>query len=78
MDGTSSSCQRRLQYHAGYALVEVLIELVLAGWRGLTRSLAAIGESQRRAQARRELQRLSDHALRDIGLERGEIESLFR
>jgi uncharacterized protein YjiS (DUF1127 family) len=48
----------------------------------MMRRLAKWWSSLRRAraadQARREMRALSDRALRDIGLERGQIELLFR
>jgi uncharacterized protein YjiS (DUF1127 family) len=78
MEGISSTCARRMQHHAGYAFIEIVAELVMTGCRALAGRFAAFAEARRRAQARHELQRLSDHALRDIGLDRGDIESLFR
>lgn len=62
---------RRFQSQPGYALITILFELVIS-------TCAAIAERQRRAAARSELRRLSDRALKDIGLERAEIEGLFR
>jgi len=78
MNAGDTTINRRMQYHAGYALVEVLLESIVAAWRGLSRGFAAVAESQRRAQARYELERLSDRALKDIGLERDQIDRLFR
>ncbi len=78
MEASSSIAHRWMQSHAGYALIEALIELAAAGWQVLARQSAAIAERQQRAQARRELRNLSDHCLRDIGLERSQIDQLFR
>jgi uncharacterized protein YjiS (DUF1127 family) len=69
---------RRMQSHAGYALVTILMELGIAACEAIARRAEAFNERQRQAAARNELRRLSDRALKDIGLERGEIESLFR
>lgn len=77
MEASNSIAGRRMRNHAGYALVEGLAELAAAGGRALARMAAAIAERQRRAQARRELHGLSDHFLRDIGLERQQIDRLF-
>ena len=78
MNAGDTTINRRIQYHPGYALIEALVELMVNGWRTLSRLTAAIAESHRRAQARSELRRLSDHVLRDIGLERDQIDRLFR
>ena len=48
-----------------------MIRLLAKWWTSLRRARAA-------AQARREMHALSDRALRDIGLTRGQIELLFR
>lgn len=79
MEDTTTINFRRLQYHhAGYALIETIIDLAVAGSRAIARVVAAIAERQRQARARLELQRLSNHMLRDIGLERDQIDRLFR
>ena len=78
MEASSSIALRRMQNHAGFALIEALIELAAAGWQALARQAEAIAERQRQARARRELSSLSDHFLRDIGLERNQIDRLFR
>lgn len=74
----SSIAQRRIQNTAGYALVVVLVEFIVAGYRVIARQLAAFATARRQAQARRELHRLSDHYLRDIGIDRNQIDRLFR
>jgi uncharacterized protein YjiS (DUF1127 family) len=74
----SSTVIRRMETHAGYALITIVIELGLAAWQAVARRAAAFAETRRQADARNELRRLSDRALKDIGLERDEIEGLFR
>lgn len=78
MEGSGTLHDRRLRQHAGYALIDVLLELAGSGARAVLRWLAAASAAQARAQARRELQWLSDRSLRDIGLQRSDIERLFR
>jgi uncharacterized protein YjiS (DUF1127 family) len=62
---------RRIQAQPGYALITILFELAIS-------VCEAFAERQRRATARNELRRLSDRALKDIGLERAEIDGMFR
>ena len=78
MNAGDTTINRRMQYHAGYALVEVLVEWVAAGWQALSRAMAQ-RRRRKAAQRRRgcELRRLSDRMLRDIGLERDQIDRLF-
>ena len=78
MQGTSSIDQRILQYHARFALVEALTGIIAAAWRILSNGLETIAQNRRQAQARRELHRLDDHFLQDIGLDRRQIDQLFR
>jgi uncharacterized protein YjiS (DUF1127 family) len=78
MNAGDTTINRRMQYHAGHVLVEVLIERIVTGWQALTRQMAAYAAARKHAQARLELHRLSDHLLRDIGLERDQIDRLFR
>ena len=77
MNAGDTTINRRMRYHAGYALVEVLVERVVAGWQALSRWMANRAAARRRAQARLELHRLNDRMLRDIGLERDQIDRLF-
>ena len=74
----SSIAARRIQTPAGAALVIVLVDLAAAAYQALARAAAALAASQRRAQARSELLALSDRSLKDIGLSRSEVETLFR
>ena len=78
MQATSNMDAQRIQASAGFALIEVLTELAVSACRFLARQAAAIVKARRQAQARAELQNLSDHFLRDIGLERRQIDNLFR
>jgi len=77
MNAGDTTINRRMQYHASYALVEVLVEWVAAGWQALSRAMASAAAARQRRQARLELRRLSDRMLRDIGLERDQIDRLF-
>jgi uncharacterized protein YjiS (DUF1127 family) len=77
MNAGDTTINRRMQYHAGHVLVEVLVERIAAGWQALSRRMAAYALARKRAQARLELHRLSDRMLRDIGLERDQIDRLF-
>lgn len=78
MEDTTTLNLRRIQYLEVYVLIERIIALGVAAWREAARVFAAISERQQRARARLELHQLSDHVLRDIGIERGQIERLFR
>jgi len=79
MEDTTTINFRRMQYfHAGFALIEAVIELSVAGSRAISEAFTAIARAQRRAQARRELLHLSNHMLRDIGIERDQIDRLFK
>ena len=78
MEGCSTINGRRIQHHAGYALIEVFAGLCAAAWKGIAAGVEAFAKSQRQARARRELSNLSDHFLRDIGVERHDIDRLFR
>jgi uncharacterized protein YjiS (DUF1127 family) len=60
-----------------YALVEILIGLGLAGLRVASQAAGALERMRRQALARRELRSLSDRSLRDIGLDRLQIDRLF-
>lgn len=78
MEGTSTLNPRHLRRPAGYALVEILVELATAAALAAGRRLQAAAENRRRAIGRRELALLSDRALRDIGLTREAIERMYR
>ncbi len=78
MEDTTTINLRRVQYLEAFALIERITAMANAVWTALPRLLAAIAKRQERARARLELHRLSDHTLRDIGLERGQIDRLFR
>ena len=78
MEASTLIQARRMQAQANYALVEVLVGLVAQAWLAFSARLVAIAAERRQARARRELRGLSDHFLRDIGISRHEIDSLFR
>jgi uncharacterized protein YjiS (DUF1127 family) len=69
---------QRFRNPRAHALATILAGLIAATWRGIGRCIASIGQWNRRARAREELRSLSDRTLRDIGIERGQIERLFR
>ena len=64
--------------HAGFVVVETVIELASAAGRVAGNILVRIAEAHRKAMLRRELEQLSDRMLKDIGLSRGQINGLFR
>lgn len=78
MQGTGSLHTVRLPSGGGYALLEALIGFAVAGARRVGAGLDRALEAHRIARARRDLQALSDHHLRDIGLTRDDVERLFR
>jgi|CXWL01.1.fsa_nt_gi uncharacterized protein YjiS (DUF1127 family) len=57
---------------------EAIAALIAGGLQRFGRWLDAAAQAQGRARARRELHYLSDRSLRDIGLERDQIDRLFR
>ena len=77
MEGTSSAFVRRIPAHAGYARIQVFAEFIAAGWRILSGWAAAFAAAQRSARSRHELHNLSDRSLKDIGLDRHQIDRLF-
>ena len=56
-----------------YPVAEAMAAALAAAWSGARELFAAWAEARSRALAIRELQRLSDRTLRDIGLERADI-----
>ncbi len=78
MDGSSAIAGRRLRQPAGLAIIEVLIDAAVAGRRALSRGMSGLARVRRNALLRRELHGMSDHMLRDIGVDRAHIDSLFR
>lgn len=77
MEG-SSSIQMRMQGRAGYALIDILLGLASSALQSAGKAFDAAVTAQRRARTRRELEQLSDHFLRDIGIDRGDIDRMFR
>ena len=78
MEGSSTICGRPIHHHAGYALIEFIGGLCAAPVSGIAAGMRAFAKSQQQARARRELSSLSDHFLRDIGVDRHDIDRLFR
>jgi uncharacterized protein YjiS (DUF1127 family) len=77
MQASSVVYQRGMRRYAGRALIGILIATAVAGWRALSRVVAAIARMRRRKRLHRELHYLSDHVLRDIGLDRRQIDRLL-
>lgn len=63
---------------SGYSMFEVLRAMASAAAARAFEVLRAYGEARGRAAAVRELERLSDHMLRDIGLHRSQIRAYVR
>ena len=64
--------------HPGFVVAETLVEFVAAAARGAWNVLVRIADAHRKEMMRRELERLSDRMLKDIGLSRSQINGLFR
>ena len=76
---TSNAISGRQQaMHAGYARLEIVAETALAALRALWRGWLNIHAAWNAERARNELRALSDRTLKDIGLQRSEIDSLYR
>jgi uncharacterized protein YjiS (DUF1127 family) len=56
-----------------YPRTEALAEVFDGAWRRLAGALSVLAEARGRARAVRDLERLSDRALYDIGLHRSQI-----
>jgi uncharacterized protein YjiS (DUF1127 family) len=63
---------------SGYSILEVLWAMASAAATRVYAALRAAAEARGRAAAARELERLSDHMLRDIGLHRSQIRAYVR
>ena len=61
-----------------YSMIEVLWAMASATAARVHAILRVYAEARGRQAAARELQRLSDHTLRDIGLHRSQIEAIVR
>jgi len=59
-----------------YSMFEVLSAMASAAAGKVYGALQAYAAARGRAAAARELQRLSDHTLRDIGLHRSQIDAI--
>ena len=63
---------------SGYSMIEVLWAMASAAAAKARAILRATAEERAQRAAARELQRLSDHTLRDIGLHRSQIDAMVR
>jgi len=63
---------------SGYSMIEVLWAMVSAAAATAQAILRAYAAERARRAAARELQWLSDHTLRDIGLHRSQIDAMVR
>lgn len=61
-----------------YPFVEVVAVMLAAAWEKARGAARVYAEARRRGAAARELERLSDHMLRDIGLHRSQIGAALR
>jgi uncharacterized protein YjiS (DUF1127 family) len=78
MDGMVILRGSQPQRPAAYALVEILVEVGVSAATAARRGVAEYVRAVQMARVRREMQGLSDHYLRDIGLTRNDIERTFR
>jgi uncharacterized protein YjiS (DUF1127 family) len=78
-DMTSNAISGRQQaLHAGYARLEIVADAALAALRVLWKGWLRIHAAWNAERARNELRALSDRTLKDIGLHRSQIDSLYR
>ena len=61
-----------------YPFAEVVAVMLAAAWEKAREAAQLYAEARRRGAAARELERLSDHTLRDIGLHRSQIGAAVR
>jgi len=77
MEQISTLNGRRPQDYPGYRNAELLADLIVGAMRLLGRLVDNAVRAHRSARTRRELHNLNDHFLRDIGLDRNQIDRLF-
>lgn len=78
MEDISTICGSRRTAHAGYAVIEALAALVADAAQEVWRWISKVIRARRMAAIRREMLGMSDHFLRDIGLNRSQVDRLFR
>lgn len=61
-----------------YPFAQVVAVMLAAAWEKAREAARLYAEARRRGAAARELERLSDHTLRDIGLHRSQIGAAVR
>jgi uncharacterized protein YjiS (DUF1127 family) len=67
----------RIRHHAGLQRAQAIVAFAIAAGRFAGHWLGRLAAAQRNARIRRDLHAMSDHMLRDVGLERGRIDALF-
>ena len=78
MEGIRTIHGSRTAAHAGAAVIEMLANLAAAAARPVWRWISGASRARRMAGFHREMLGMSDHILRDIGLNRSQIDQLFR
>ena len=78
MDGILTIHGHRQRTHAGYARIEGVAGLFISAFAAAWRGLKALDRARQMARVRREMHSLSDHFLSDIGMNRADIERIFR
>jgi uncharacterized protein YjiS (DUF1127 family) len=78
MEGIRTIHGSRPAAHAGYAVIEMLVNLAAAAAQAIWRRISGASRARRMAAVHREMLGMSDHILRDIGLNRSQIDQLFR
>jgi uncharacterized protein YjiS (DUF1127 family) len=64
--------------HAGYAVIEAVAAMAADAAQAVWRWTSEVIRARRMAAVRREMLGMSDHFLRDIGLDRSQVDRMFR
>ena len=78
MEDASTIRGSRPTAHAGYAVIEALAAMAVDAALAVRRWASGALRARRTAAIRREMLGMSDHFLRDIGLNRSQVDRLFR